>query len=31
MTMPYLYNEGVWGPWQKTELITKWDYPLKLK
>ena len=31
MTMPYLYNGGVWGPLTKTELITKWDYPLKLK
>jgi glucose-6-phosphate 1-dehydrogenase len=31
MTLPYLYSEGVWGPLTKTELITKWDYPLKLK
>ena len=25
-TAPYVYKGG-WGPWHKTELITKWDYP----
>ena len=25
-TVPYVYN-GTWGPWHKTEKITKWDYP----
>jgi len=30
-TVPYLYHGGLWGPMHKTELITKWDYPLKLK
>jgi len=29
-TMPYLYHGGLWGPHHKTELVTKWDYPLKL-
>ncbi len=26
-TTPYLYMPGSWGPWHKTEQITKWDYP----
>jgi len=30
-TAPYIYHPGQWGPWNKTELITNWDYPLKLK
>ena len=30
-TIPYLYTPGVWGPVSKTDPITKWDYPLKLK
>lgn len=30
-TYPYLYHGGIWGPMHKTEMITKWDYPLKLK
>jgi len=25
-TTPYVYKGG-WGPWHKTENITKWDYP----
>ena len=25
-TTPYVYTSG-WGPWHKTESITKWDYP----
>ena len=25
-TTPYVYKGG-WGPWHKTESITKWDYP----
>ena len=25
-TTPYVYTSG-WGPWHKTENITKWDYP----
>lgn len=30
-TQPYIYHGGLWGPMHKTEMITKWDYPLKLK
>ena len=30
-TAPFVYHAGVWGPWNKVERITKWDYPLKLK
>lgn len=30
-TAPYLYHGGLWGPIHKTQFITKWDYPLKLK
>jgi len=30
-TVPYVYHSGLWGPECKTNLITKWDYPLKLK
>ena len=26
-TAPYIYKEGTWGPWHKTNQITKWDYP----
>ena len=26
-TSPYIYREGMWGPWFKTEEITDWDYP----
>ena len=26
-TAPYIYKEGTWGPWHKTDQITKWDYP----
>ena len=26
-TTPYLYMPGIWGPYHKTERITKWDYP----
>ena len=26
-TTPYLYSAGGWGPWHKTDQITKWDYP----
>ena len=26
-TTPYLYDFGSWGPQQKTESITNWDYP----
>ena len=26
-TIPYIYKEGMWGPWFKTEQITDWDYP----
>ena len=26
-TAPYVYLAGAWGPWHKTEQITKWDYP----
>ena len=26
-TVPYIYNEGIWGPQYKSETITKWDYP----
>jgi len=26
-TAPYIYHEGLWGPWNKVEQITKWDYP----
>tara|TARA_Y100000004_G_scaffold138264_1_gene156785 strand:+ start:672 stop:2009 length:1338 start_codon:yes stop_codon:yes gene_type:complete len=26
-TTPYIYKEGMWGPWFKTEEITNWDYP----
>ena len=26
-TNPYIYHSGTWGPTQKTELITNWDYP----
>jgi glucose-6-phosphate 1-dehydrogenase len=26
-TTPYIYHSGTWGPTQKTESITKWDYP----
>ena len=26
-TAPYLYHEGNWGPWHKTQFITNWDYP----
>jgi len=26
-TQPYIYMENGWGPWHKTEQITKWDYP----
>ena len=29
-TSPYLYHDGLWGPVNKTQLITKWDYPLRL-
>ena len=25
-TVPYIYR-GVWGPWHKVDLITKWDFP----
>jgi glucose-6-phosphate 1-dehydrogenase len=27
MTIPYLYSYGSWGPQQKTDSITNWDYP----
>ena len=30
-TAPYIYHSGLWGPDHKTQFITKWDYPLKLK
>ena len=30
-TAPYIYHPGLWGPDHKTQFITKWDYPLKLK
>jgi len=30
-TAPYLYDGGLWGPTYKTQFITKWDYPIKLK
>ena len=30
-TVPYIYHEGMWGPWNKVQHITKWDFPLKLK
>ena len=30
-TAPYIYHGGLWGPQHKTQLITDWDYPLKLK
>ena len=26
-TTPYIYHEGNWGPWHKTQSITDWDYP----
>ena len=26
-TSPYIYQPGQWGPWQKVDLITDWDYP----
>ena len=26
-TTAYLYMPGIWGPYHKTERITKWDYP----
>ena len=26
-TTPYIYHTGSWGPWHKTDEITKWDYP----
>ena len=26
-TAPYIYKEGTWGPWHKTDQIAKWDYP----
>tara|TARA_A100001201_G_scaffold123059_1_gene106937 strand:- start:4732 stop:6102 length:1371 start_codon:yes stop_codon:yes gene_type:complete len=26
-TAPYIYKKGYWGPWNKVEQITKWDYP----
>jgi len=26
-TVPYLYHEGTWGPYHKTDFITDWDYP----
>ena len=26
-TAPYIYKEGTWGPWHKTNQIAKWDYP----
>jgi len=30
-TVPYIYHSGTWGPDFRTQFITKWDYPLKLK
>ena len=30
-TVPYIYHGGLWGPWNKVDRITKWDYPLELK
>ena len=30
-TAPFIYHQGLWGPMHKTQLITKWDYPLTLK
>ena len=30
-TVPYIYHGDTWGPEHKTQFITKWDYPLKLK
>ena len=26
-TTPYIYHEGLWGPANKVDQITKWDYP----
>tara|TARA_R100000030_G_scaffold97328_1_gene86146 strand:- start:2343 stop:2636 length:294 start_codon:yes stop_codon:yes gene_type:complete len=26
-TIPYTYPEGTWGPEEKCQEITKWDYP----
>ena len=30
-TTPYVYHPDLWGPMHKTELITRWDYPLNLR
>lgn len=30
-TAPFIYHGGLWGPEHKTQFITNWDYPLKLK
>jgi glucose-6-phosphate 1-dehydrogenase len=29
-TKPYIYHDGLWGPWYKLDQITNWDFPLRL-